>query len=127
MKAKELRGIVPIQLKDGQTYKMEFTFNSICELEDKLGSIEKVFEEITKPTMKNTRMLLWAGLWEHHEMTEKEVGRLLDFNVIGQVTRAVEKGINFAFPTTEGPAGEQEVDEMPDEMKAVLQEAKAKN
>lgn len=71
-----------LEIKAGeQTYKLQYTINALCELEDSLGismaDIEKVLGD--KPSLTNTRLLFWIGLREHHpEVDQKAAGAIMD-------------------------------------------------
>lgn len=102
MKPEDLRGYFPIELKDGKEYKVEYSFNTIVDMEIHYGSIEEVFNQLNSVSLKNARFLMYMGLKEHHEeLTEKEVGRLMNPRKIGEIVRIIEKAIIAAFPTDE--------------------------
>lgn len=115
MNGLDIRGYKTITLKDEKEYKIEINFNTIIDLEIQLKSIAKVFEMIQKPTLENTRLLLWAALQEHNEGIQlREVGRLMDFDKIDSYIKELDELIQMAFPTkqTEGEQVEK-VDELP--------------
>ena len=81
---------VPITLQDGKERHLRFTLNALALLEEKYGSVEKAFEEVQKSnSVIGLRYLLWAGLsWEDAELTEHDVGNLID---IGYMSDMMEK------------------------------------
>jgi hypothetical protein len=116
---------VPVKLK-GEDYYIKFDLNSFAELEDKYGSIEKamikfrgeivkdangVKDEVIidkktgKPQLKRSfsikllRTILWAGLiHQNPNLTEMEVGAMLDFDDLIPVMEKVADAIDIAMP-----------------------------
>lgn len=102
-KGKELKGIEKVVLKDGNTYKIEFTMNALIELEEKFGSVENAFKQMEKKVgLKEVRLLAYAGLVEHHDLTEKEVGRLIDLSKVEELFEAISKAMQYGLPNAEG-------------------------
>jgi len=81
---------VPITLQDGKERHLRFTLNALALLEEKYGSVDKAFEEVQKSnSVLGLRYILWAGLsWEDEELTEHDVGNLID---IGYMNDMIEK------------------------------------
>lgn len=75
--ANKQKAIVDIKLDKPR--KLRYTLNALAEIEDKLGiPLSKIAE--VEMSMKNVRVMLWAGLiHEDEELTEKYVGNLVDF------------------------------------------------
>lgn len=69
MKGKELFADKNITLADGKSYKLEFSFDSLMELEDKFGGdFQAVFDMFEKNfNSRNLLLALWACLITHHE------------------------------------------------------------
>lgn len=111
MKGKELNSKIYVTLADGNKYQIEFTMNAMCELEDKFGSFQAIGEAFKEPKLKHIRTLLWSGLLEHNDMTEKEAGSLIDLNdmesLVSQIMKAFE--MSFPAPKKEENVGEAEV------------------
>lgn len=106
MKGKDLKNqIATIELKDGNTYKIEFSLNAIVELEELFGDLDKVQKIFNKFKTKQLRGLLYCGLIEHHpDMTERKAGSLLDFNNMAEVVEKLVEAFTKAFPEDEGNA-----------------------
>lgn len=80
-----VRGIVDIEGESGETYKMQYSLNSLCELEDVLDGrtviefAESLGNDPSKMKFKDLRRLLWAGMIEHNEgIDEDEAGRIVE-------------------------------------------------
>ncbi|MGK7653149.1 GTA-gp10 family protein [Roseovarius sp. B08] len=88
-------------------YSLQFTTNGMCALEEESGETMMAFIQRleqnaeTDMSMKDVRILFWAGLQEHHEgITLKEAGRVMT-GVEGGFMGAValyERALQLAFP-----------------------------
>ena len=87
----------------GQTFKVKFDLNTLCEMQDKFGSIEKAFDGLEGGDFKKIRSLLHVALanGENEDITEKEVGALIDFNNLQDVTDALTNAFDNAMPVNE--------------------------
>lgn len=95
-----------IELK-GKKYEMNFDLNAMAELEDIFGSLQIAIAELKKKKLKAVRSFLYAVLKSTDEnLTEFEVGRLIDMNNFTTIERAITKLINNAFE--EGEEDEKE-------------------
>lgn len=85
--ANKHRGFVEVELDKKRTIR--FTMNAMAEIEDKLGvSLEDMGD--IKMSIKNVRTILWAGLiHEDPELTEQEVGDMVDMNNMEYVQEQV--------------------------------------
>lgn len=108
---------VPIVLQDGKERHLRFTLNALALLEEKYGSVDKAFELVQSGnSIIGLRYLLWAGLsWEDDDLTEKDVGNLID---IGYMSEMMEK-LGFALDSS------LPVDEQAQAILAAQQEANA--
>lgn len=123
MKGKDLRGIKPIKLKN-KHYKLYYDFDCLCDLEDEYKNITDLFQNLHKQTMKQTRLLLWAGLRRFHpELMLEDVSKLIEFNFakINEIQFTIVEAILMA--TKMNDEEEQPTDDLPEEMKAFLKEA----
>ncbi|MEW6555075.1 MAG: hypothetical protein AB1384_12410 [Actinomycetota bacterium] len=94
-----------IELADG-TYKVEFTMNCLCELEELVGTVEA--GELP-PGYRSTRAMLWAGLREHHpEITLEEAGKLLPLPRMAEVNVKLSAALMDAFNPSDSLKKEQE-------------------
>lgn len=102
-----LRDVKPkrntITLNDGVEREVAFTLNAMAELEDRYGSVEKAFEELEeKQSIKAARFILWAALMEHSpELTERQVGSLIDATYIQTVMATMQNALASDMPTPE--------------------------
>ncbi|MBQ2263266.1 MAG: hypothetical protein II336_18130 [Loktanella sp.] len=97
------RGEVSLQA-GGETYRLAFTTNSICELEDAVGVSITVFNKrfLVKPEevkLFDLRLLLWGAMLEHHDgATIKDAGRLIDNVGFAQAAQDAMKALELYFP-----------------------------
>jgi len=94
---------VPITLQDGKERHLRFTLNALAELEEKYGSIEEAFERVEKnSSVIALRFILWAGLiWEDPDLTEREVGDLIDLAYMQEMIDKLGSALDNDMPTTE--------------------------
>lgn len=68
--ANEYKGEVGFTSK-GAEYKLSFSANALCELEDVLkkdaGEIERMFVNPVGVRLSDLRIVFWQGLCDHHE------------------------------------------------------------
>lgn len=94
----------------GETYRLAFTTNAMCEVEDATGkSINAVLAEMSNPErvgIRELRLLLWASLTEHHpDITIRDAGRICDEIGAGGVGDLIGRAVEQAFPPAEPTAG----------------------
>lgn len=91
--ANKARGEVSFHVGERE-YVLVYTINALCEIEDALGfSVSDMEERLRKPSARDIRALLWAGLMEHHpEITLQQAGSLESPlpEMVAAVTRAME-------------------------------------
>lgn len=94
---------VGITLNDGVERHIKFTLNALAELEDKFGSVQAAFDKLEKEnSMKALRSILWAGfLHETPDITENEVGNLIDIAYMQELTQSLE--VAFAQDMAQEP------------------------
>lgn len=89
------RGFVPITLDKERT--LNYTLNSLIDIEEKLGVPMEEMGDI-KMSIKNVRVLLWAGLThEDEKLTERQVGAMVNLTNLG----AVQEKVTEAFSMVE--------------------------
>lgn len=104
------RGIIDL-VADGATYQLHFTANAMCELEAKAGDVA-ITEFMAKlqadqvsgrVRMSDLRLLIWAGLTEHHPgLTLQDAGRIIgEIGGMGAAMAHIDQGLAAAS----GPAG----------------------
>jgi hypothetical protein len=92
--ANKQRGFVIIELDKER--KLRYTLNALAEIEDKLGVS---LDELDKVQMgiKQLRVFLWAGLiHEDKELTELEVGDMVDFDNMEYVNSKISEAFQAA-------------------------------
>lgn len=81
--ANKQRGMVKVQLD--KVRNLRYTMNALAEIEDILGVPLGEMGNI-QMTMKNIRVILWAGLiHEDKELTLEQVGDMIDMSNIQEV------------------------------------------
>lgn len=96
------RGVVEIDIEE-RSYKLSFSVNALCELEDKLDrpvpEIAASLEDPARVRMSTVRALVWAGLRDHHEDTTiEQAGDLVTAAGIPAVMEAIGRAFALAFP-----------------------------
>lgn len=90
---------VKITLTDGVERTIRFTLNAMAELEDRYGSVEEAFRQLDNNSIKALRCILWAGLMhEDSNLTEQEVGNLIDMQYIQDLMESVGNAFNADMP-----------------------------
>jgi hypothetical protein len=91
----------PITLGEKER-NVKFDLNAFIELEDKYGSIDHALKELDKGNIKAIRTILWAGLIHEDEtLTEKQIGKWVDFENLQAVAEGLGKGLVAAMPDME--------------------------
>jgi len=95
-----IKGVVTVEAM-GQQWRMAFPSNSLVELEEKLDKNVIEIGAMMEAGLRlgHIRSLFWASLLEHHGVTEREAGALMD--ELGQevVANKVAEAFILAFPT----------------------------
>lgn len=79
-----------------------FDFNSFCEIEDKFGSVQELFENMEKTKMHKLRYLLYLGLKNEDEsLTEEKAGSLAKPNQFGEVEAKIIIAMGYGLPEKE--------------------------
>lgn len=87
-KANKERGEAKVVL-GGVEHTLRYDLNALVELEEKMGIPLSEMGE-TKISIKNVRSMLWAGLiHENADLTEVEVGSLVDMDNMAEVQEAI--------------------------------------
>jgi hypothetical protein len=97
-----------ITLNDGVEREVRFTLNAMAELEERYGSVDAAFKAVDEGSVKAARCVLWAGLMEAHpELTEQQVGSLIDIQLMKDIMDSVAEAVSDDMPeadTNEGVA-----------------------
>lgn len=81
---------------DGKTYILQFTINSLCELEDKALSTINRFA--------STRAMMWAGLLKNHpSISLQEAGDLIEITGLTKAGDLIGEAFKLAFPEAPDP------------------------
>ncbi|GAB0170550.1 tail assembly chaperone [Lysinibacillus sp. CTST325] len=84
-------------------FEVRFDLNALCNLQDKFGDFTKAFDGLEKQDFKKIRSLLHVGLanGENINITEADVGALIDMKNITTVTDALTQAFGDAMPSTD--------------------------
>lgn len=106
---KDIR-IKPIKVMLDKERTINFDLNAFATLEEMYGSIDEIFEQMDKGSMKALRTLLWAGLLhevpEGEELTEKQVGSWINLQNMPALMAALNQAMEVSLP--EGEEGNEE-------------------
>lgn len=81
------RGFVKVTLDKERN--LRYTMNALAEIEDQLG-VPLAELQTVQMTMKNIRVILWAGLiHEDKELTQEDVGDFVDLENMQEVQERV--------------------------------------
>lgn len=100
------RGSVSLQAGD-RAYTLSFSINALCELEDAFDApVAKIAADMDKAEnvrIKSVRLLVWAGLRDHHEEVDlKGAGLIATEAGIPACMAAIGQAFKLAFPDREG-------------------------
>lgn len=98
------RGQVSLVAGDA-TYKLCFSANALCELEDLTGeTVGAITEKLNGAgaSMTLIRALVWAALQDHHpEVDIKAAGNIITLAGMAACMEAIGKAFELAFPAVE--------------------------
>lgn len=99
---------VPVMLKDGQ-HTLMYDLNAFADLEEKYGNVKGILAELQgEPKIGSIRAILWAGMTHENEnITERQVGKLIDIRMLPDIMQALTEAIVGAQPDEEegSPSG----------------------
>ncbi|MBP7704201.1 MAG: hypothetical protein KA105_02810 [Caulobacter sp.] len=108
-----MNGKVSFSTIEGETFILQYTVDGLVLLEDRL---DKTVQEIAVGMTSEggmrlgvLRAVLWAGLQEHHQISERQAGELIP-QVSGgaqTITLKVADALRSAFPQSEAASGDQ--------------------
>ena len=112
---KDLKPQVTIIELKGKKYTMNFDLNAMAELEDIFGNLRIAIAELKQKKLKAVRSFLYAVLKSSdEELTEFEVGKLIDMNNFSTIEKAITNLINNAFEEDENDEKATSKNELPD-------------
>lgn len=90
----------------GKTFTMRLGTNARALVEERMGTSWNAL--MLRPAAewreRDAIIIMWAGLYQHHKMTEEEVGDLIDEIGPEEVSRITIKAFGLANPK-EAPGG----------------------
>ncbi|NBI30734.1 hypothetical protein [Chengkuizengella marina] len=81
----------------GKDRRLIFDLNSFVELEEDYGDIQEAFNQLQKMNFKAIRKLLHAALL-HENLTETEVGNLIDMSNMSTVMSKITEAFKTSLP-----------------------------
>lgn len=96
---------------DEKTYKLSYSINSLCELEDMLGEgvaqIASLMADPSKMKLKIVRAVFWAGLLDNWPDVQVEeagaiMSKLIEEQGANKGLELIVKGFALAFPEDKG-------------------------
>jgi len=109
-KASDARPMPTIVMLGGKNYKLTFSFNAFCALEEQFGSVDKAMDGLASGSLAAYRALLWAGLLDAHGdefPTPKHVGALMNVAEAEEYARSIAKALESALPAASGEETEK--------------------
>lgn len=81
---------------------IEYTMDSMAELEEKFGSVDEAFEVMSNGSQRDKIFFIWAGLvHEDEELTPKQVGKLIGIKDLPYVMAKLTEAVKLDLPVTE--------------------------
>lgn len=90
---------IEIDLGDEKKRTLKYTLNSFAEMEERYGKIDIAVKQMEDGSVKAIRFMLWAGLMHNNEeLTEKEVGALLELTDLEYVGEKMSEAMDADLP-----------------------------
>lgn len=104
---------IKLTLNDGIERNLKYTLNALAELEDRYGNVQAAFDKLEKEnSMKALRCILWAGLiHESPDLTELEVGNLIDIEYMQELTSTLDKALDQDVGTADDETEDDETED----------------
>lgn len=104
---------IKLTLNDGIERNLKYTLNALAELEDRYGNVQAAFDKLEKEnSMKALRCILWAGLLhESPDLTELEVGNLIDIEYMQELTSTLDKALDQDVGTADDETEDDETED----------------
>lgn len=100
-----LNGKVSLDLMTGETFTLQYSVDTLITLEERLDlNVMEIGQQMAEGMrLGMLRTVLWAGLLDNHEISEREAGELIPRVEGGAMTIANKIGQAFAaaFPVAE--------------------------
>ena len=81
---------------------IKFGFEAFALLEEKFGTLEQAMSALEEGKLNTLKTILWAGLQDGLEedevLTEKQVGKMLEIDMLSMIVAAITSAINQAMP-----------------------------
>ena len=89
-----------------EVFTIDYTMNALIEIEDIYEDLNTAMQDLMKQKIKAVRIWLWAGLIENHpELTQKQVGSMINMGNLEYVCEVIGKGVQQDMP--EAKEGEE--------------------
>jgi len=97
--ANRIKGEVAFSIEDGNLageYTLLLDFNALCDLEEDFPGIMEGKFELKSPTA--IRKVFAVGLAEHHDLSERDAGKLIHAVGLNRVGELVGEAFAASFP-----------------------------
>lgn len=89
----------PVKVMLDRERTLRYTLNALALIEDRCGDIQKAAAEAQSGKVSVIRTVLWAGLvHEDKDLTEEQVGDMVDVADLERVAKAVGEAFGAAMP-----------------------------
>lgn len=89
----------PIMLHLDKDRELRYTLNSLAEMEEKYGSVDKALEAVSSESIKAIRFMIWVGQIDNEDaLTELQVGSYIDISSLGEISEALNKAMTADLP-----------------------------
>jgi hypothetical protein len=90
----------PVTIALDKERRLRYDLNAMCMVEELTG--ESLMDLMRKPTIKNMRTVIWAGLiHEDPAITQEAVGNLIDLGELKDVIRLIHKALGLDIPAAD--------------------------
>lgn len=94
----------PIKIELDKSRELKYDLNAFIELEERYGSVDAALRAMEQNSIKAVRLVLWAGLiHEDPDLTEKEVGSLVQLYDLEELSETLGKAMMSDLPDKNSP------------------------
>ena len=95
-----------VKLKLDKERSLRYNLNALALIEERYGDIQKAVVEAQNGKVTIVRTLLWAGLvHEDKDLTEEQVGEMVDISDLERVATAISQAFSAAMPKPDSKNG----------------------
>lgn len=98
-----------VEIELDRKRRLVFDLDSLCDIQDKYGSVKESFKAVGSGDMKDLRYMLWKGLSnEDEKLTEEDAGHLIDAPMLGEISKKLLLALGFSLPKADGKQKNEE-------------------